>query len=349
MNAALHRQIPSLAISLGDPAGIGPEVVLKALALAPVRERCRPIVHGSRKLIEGTYWQLRERSVAPLAAPDSFEIVDLPAGGPVAAGIVAAGAGDLSFAYLQSAIEAVQAGQAAGIVTAPIHKSAWHLAGHRYPGQTEVLAHAFGSERYGMLFAARPATGSWALRVLLATTHIPLAQVSASLSPQLLRDKLQLLFDSLKRDFGLDEPLVAVAGLNPHAGENGQIGSEEREWLTALIAEWQQRGYRIKGPVPPDTLWIDAARAWAGEPAAACDGYLALYHDQGLIPVKMLAFDQAVNTTIGLPIVRTSPDHGTAFDIVGQGVARHQSMVAAIELAAELAGRRASLSVAHAR
>jgi 4-hydroxythreonine-4-phosphate dehydrogenase len=146
----------------------------------------------------------------------------------------------------------------------------------------------------------------------------------------------------LQRDFGLAAPRVAVAGLNPHSGEGGLLGSEERDWLAPLIGRWRTRG--VEGPVPPDTLWVAPARAWCDPSSAALgrDGYLALYHDQGLIPVKMLAFDQAVNTTIGLPFVRTSPDHGTAFDIAGRGLARPASTVAALELALELIQRRSS-------
>nr|WP_230840725.1 4-hydroxythreonine-4-phosphate dehydrogenase PdxA [Gloeobacter morelensis] len=336
---------PFLAITIGDPAGIGPEVVLKALADDTVHGLCRPLVFGSHRLLEQAYLYLRALSPDPLANPDDLEIVDLPSSQPIETGKLCAHAGDLSFAYLQAAIEATQVGRCAGVVTAPIHKSAWHLAGHRYPGQTEVLARACGAERYGMLFVARSPVNGWPLRVLLATTHIPLAAVPTTLIPELVRSKLALLFDSLDCDFGLSDPQVAVAGLNPHSGENGQLGSEERDWLAPLIADWP--GDRLLGPVPPDTLWIEAARAWAGTAHhGACDAYLALYHDQGLIPVKMLAFDQAVNTTIGLSIVRTSPDHGTAFDIAGRGIARPQSMVAAVALAAELANRRAARSLA---
>ncbi len=329
--------LPTLALTMGDPAGIGPEVVLKALTDPAVHAACRPVVFGNRSLLTQTYLDLRDRSPVQLAQPDALEVVECGTGS-FAPGKPSAESGALSFAYLEQATKATLAGRCQAVVTAPIAKSAWHLAGHFYPGQTEVLAQLSGTERYGMLFVARSPFSNWTLRVLLATTHIALRQVPEVLTPALVESKLQLLLDSLQTDFGIDKPRIAVAGLNPHSGEEGQIGTEERDWLASLIGRWQDR--QVHGPVPPDTLWVEPARAWWGQPGRSCDAYLALYHDQGLIPVKMLAFDQAVNTTIGLPIIRTSPDHGTAFDIAGQGIARCTSMTAAIVLAAELACRK---------
>jgi 4-hydroxythreonine-4-phosphate dehydrogenase len=193
-----------------------------------------------------------------------------------------------------------------------------------------------------MLFVGRSPHTGWTLRALLATTHIPLRQVPDALTPAFLTLKLELLIDCLRQDFGIAEPHIAIAGLNPHSGEQGQLGTEEIDWLIPWIKDMGDRHptVHLEGPIPPDTMWVRPAQHWyAPQPphSQAHDAYLALYHDQGLIPVKLMAFDRAVNTTIGLPFVRTSPDHGTAFDIVGQGIADATSMKAAIELAIELA------------
>ncbi len=195
-----------------------------------------------------------------------------------------------------------------------------------------MLAAAAGVSDYGMVFLARSPHTGWPLCVMLATTHIPLAQVPTSLTAELVERKLKLLQRFVSQDLGIHAPTIGVAGLNPHSGENGQLGSEEQDWLKPLL----DRLPFATGPVPPDTLWIKPAQAWWHDPAQGATAYLALYHDQGLIPVKMLAFDQAVNTTIGLPFCRTSPDHGTAFDIAGQGLAQPQSFLAAIEWALTL-------------
>lgn len=194
-----------------------------------------------------------------------------------------------------------------------------------------------------MLFAAQSPHTGWLLKVLLATTHIPLNQVPTTLSAELMNRKLSLLVDCLRRDFGVQAPHIAVAGLNPHSGEAGKLGSEEQAWLIPWLetARAHHPNIQLTGPVPPDTLWVSAGPAWHQDASASpYDAYLALYHDQGLIPVKLLAFDRAVNTTIGLPFVRTSPDHGTAFDIAGKGIARSDSMEAAIELAIALVRQR---------
>jgi 4-hydroxythreonine-4-phosphate dehydrogenase len=260
--------------------------------------------------------------------------------------------GNLSFLDLHQAIAATLAGQFQGIVTGPISKAAWQQAGHSYPGQTELLAEMAATSRYGMMFVAvSPHTG-WILRMLLATTHIPLTQVSPTLNPGLMSQKLELLIQTLRTDFGLEQPKIAIAGLNPHSGEQGQLGTEEQTWLIPWLE--QQRSHfpqlELVGPVPPDTLWVHPGQAWFGfrqeggtPKTTPADAYLALYHDQGLIPVKLMGFDRAVNTTIGLPFVRTSPDHGTAFDIAGQGIADPTSMKAALHWAAKLVRQRQTL------
>lgn len=323
---------PKLAITLGDPAGIGPEVVLKALAQP---REYQPVIFGTREILEDTWVSLRRLGIRDLADPAVLDIQDI-SGGKILQGVATAASGALSFAYLQAAIAATLSGECQAIVTAPIAKNAWHKTGHFYPGQTEVLTELSGAKRSGMLFVARSPHTNFVLRVLLATTHIPLSQVPKAVNAERIIDRLALLRHSLSADFGICTPRIAVAGLNPHSGEEGQIGTEESDWLMALLEEQQ-----VSGPLAPDTMWLPAAHAWQDpESPIAYDAYLALYHDQGLIPVKMLAFDQAVNTTIGLPIVRTSPDHGTAFDIAGRGIARSASMVAAIDLAISLASYR---------
>ncbi len=360
---------PRLAITLGDPAGIGPEVVLKALADPEASSDCEITVIGSRSLLQSTYTQLRQRieDQDSLADPERLPILDIEleasAERQITTGVGNAASGAASFSYLEKAIACTLGGEFDGIVTAPIAKSLWKAAGHEYPGQTEVLAQNSGVERFGMLFVARSPYSGWLLRTLLATTHIPLRQVADTLTSHLMAKKLDLLVECLRVDFGLETPRIAISGLNPHSGEQGQLGREEQDWLIPWLEQERHKRpeVRLDGPVPPDTLWVKPAQAWYGEDKSfkqqgnsfyqnpphqggkfqnLPDAYLALYHDQGLIPVKLMAFDRAINTTIGLPFVRTSPDHGTAFDIAGQGIANATSMKAAIQLAAELVNQR---------
>ena len=339
-------QRPRLAIPLGDPAGIGPEVVLKALAAQDWAAQAEITLFGSAVIVERTLVHLRERS-RNQAWPtlDSMALVEVPsslAEHEFIWGQESAATGSASFAYLQAAIAATVAGQFEAIVTAPIAKSAWKAAGHHYPGQTELLAEGANVQDFAMAFVARSPHTGWPLRTMLATTHIPLQRVPQVLNPALMTQKLDLLIRSLRQDFGLAEPRIAIAGLNPHSGEGGQLGREEQDWLIPWLEAQRQRypQVRLDGPTPPDTLWVRPGQAWFGTESRAIesahDAYLALYHDQGLIPVKLMAFDRAVNTTLGLPFIRTSPDHGTAFDIAGQGIADPSSMIAAIELAVEL-------------
>ena len=340
---------PRLIITLGDPAGIGTEVVLKALSDRSL-DTANFSVIGNRDLLIDRYQQLRQQlpSTIELANPTDLKIIDVPLSQEIRDGIKIgqgnAASGMASFAYLDLAIDLTLAGDFEAIVTAPIAKSAWLAGGHRFPGQTELLALKANLDRFGMLFVGvSPHTG-WTLRTLLATTHIPLAQVTQVLTPELLSLKLGLLIECLRADFGLQSGTIAIAGLNPHSGEGGQLGREEVDWLD----DWLNRmrgmypDYQLLGLLPPDTMWVKPGQAWFGthpQPQAA-GAYLALYHDQGLIPVKLMAFDRAINTTIGLPFVRTSPDHGTAFDIARLGIADSRSMLEAIKLATKLAQTR---------
>lgn len=343
---------PRLVVTLGDPAGIGPEVVIKALSNPTFLARADISVIGSRSLFQNTYTRLKVTH-PHLVEPDRLKLIDIDVPSAIIAslrpGLESSSSGEISFRTLESAIARTLNGEFDGIVTAPIAKSAWLAAGHSYPGQTELLAEMSNTDRFGMLFVAKSPQNGWALRTLLATTHIPLQAVPRSLTPEVMTAKLELLINCLQNDFGLNEARIAIAGLNPHSGEQGQLGKEEQDWLIPWITEQQQRFSHIQldGPIPPDTMWVNPGQAWhdpnsssSGYQRRAHDGYLALYHDQGLIPVKLLAFDLAVNTTIGLPFIRTSPDHGTAFDIAGKGLARSQSTEAALDLAIELATQR---------
>ena len=355
-------QIPHLALTIGDPAGIGSEVILKALA--DLNLDCEIAVIGSRSVLQKTYEHLlRHSNLSPedLVDPQTLKIIDRPFNESFLWGQGNASTGAASFDYLETAINLTNQGQFQGIVTAPIAKNLWQQAGYNYPGQTEVLAQGAGVNRFGMLFAARSPYTNWQLITLLATTHIPLAEVPQALTPKLLSLKLDLLIESLQTDFGISNPTIAIAGLNPHSGEAGQLGTEEIDWIGDWLEKEKRSHPNIKliGLIPPDTMWVKPGQAWYGNlevksqkrrvgdtsvpdsnrgirPSGVADAYLALYHDQGLIPVKLMAFDRAVNTTIGLPFIRTSPDHGTAFDIAGKGIADANSMKAAIKLAVEI-------------
>jgi len=326
-----------LAVALGDPAGIGAEVTLKALAALADRPEGAPAVRlvGCRRWLHDQHQRLRATGCSDLADPQTLVVDDLPLAAPLEPGESGAAAGAASFAWLTHAAQLVLEGHCRALVTAPIAKASWQAAGHAYPGQTERLAQLCGVEEASMLFTARAAEGSWRFNTLLATTHIPLAAVPGSLNPALISRQLDRLLGFCRRFSS--QPHLVVAGLNPHAGEAGHLGGEERDWLEPCLEAWRRQhpSVRLEGPLAPDTCFLEAAAAWRGEGGGA-DGYLALYHDQGLIPVKLLAFDAAVNTTLGLPFLRTSPDHGTAFAIAGQGNARSASMEAALRTAAEL-------------
>lgn len=330
---------PHLALPVGDPAGIGIEVTLQALNDPEVTANCDVTVIGDRLQLIEFYNQLKADGQKYIH-PSKLNLCNVCSSGQITIGTGNAASGKASFSYLETAIALTIAGEFDGIVTAPIAKSAWKAAGYNYPGQTELLAEKAGVEKFGMLFVGTSPHTGWTLRSLLATTHIPLRQVADTLTPQLMAAKLDLLVECLDKYFGITKPRIAIAGLNPHSGEQGQLGTEEQQWLIPWLEQERDRrpGLVLDGPIPPDTMWVKPSQAWFGsiEPLKAHDAYLALYHDQGLIPVKQLAFDRAVNTSIGLPFVRTSPDHGTAFDIAGLGIADPTSMKAAILLATQM-------------
>ena len=288
--------LPRVGITTGDPAGIGPEVAAKAAADPSVREVCEPVLYE------------------PLVA------------GGFKPGVVSAVAGRASYQAVARAVRDALAGRIDGLATAPVNKGAWARAGLRWRGHTELLAELTGAGEVRMMFHAER------LSVVLATVHVPLAHVPAVLTPERLETTIRLAHAELPR-FGAARPALALAGLNPHAGEDGLIGGEEREVFAPVLERCRADGIDVAGPVPADSVF---RRAAGGE----FDAVIACYHDQGLVPVKLIAFGRAVNVTLGLPIVRTSVDHGTGFDIAGRGVADPSGMIAAVRLAARLAAAR---------
>jgi 4-hydroxythreonine-4-phosphate dehydrogenase len=288
--------LPRIAITTGDPSGIGPEISAKASTDPRVLAVCEPVVYGP-------------------ADPNQFK-----------PGRLSAAAGRAAYEAIVAAVEDALAGRVDAIATAPVNKEAFALAGLPWRGHTDLLAHLTQADSVAMMFH------SDALRVVLATIHVPLADVPRALTRALLDRIIRLAARELPR-FGIATPRLGLAGLNPHAGEGGVLGCEESNVLHPAVSACRAAGIDVRGPFPADTLFV---RAMRGE----FDAVIACYHDQGLIPVKLVAFGKAVNVTLGLPIVRTSVDHGTAFDIAGTGVADHSSLVEAILLAAKLVQRR---------
>jgi 4-hydroxythreonine-4-phosphate dehydrogenase len=315
-----------IAISMGDPTGIGPEITLKALADNTFDASFQ--VYGATSV----YRQIAERIdlAWPLEGVEWFEATGEADLGSLRLGAPGIEAGRAQIACLVAAVDAVCAGRADALCTAPITKAAAHEAGFAYPGHTEYLAWRFEAQHHAMMLAGP------GLRVVPLTGHVPLSDVPAALSPELVAERAVLTVQSLARDFGVSEPRVALAALNPHAGEQGMLGPEEEWVLTPGLERAGQDLARmgvkavLEGPVPADALFV---------PPVAYDAVLCCYHDQAMIPIKMHCRDEAVNVTLGLGAIRTSPAHGSAPDIAGQGVARADSMVAALQLAIALAAR----------
>ena len=323
-----------IVLSVGDELGIGPEIILKALGSEEIPKDINFLIVGSKNNLKKTYKFLKSIGVKKLADPDNFNIYDLEM--PFKKNDAKCSYGNASFHYLKKAIEIVKEYPNSALVTGPICKKSWQLAGHNYSGQTEVLAEACGVKNFGMLFTAKSPITGWRFNTLLATTHIALCKVPKQLNTKLIHKKLELL-SSFSSSY-VKNPILKVAGLNPHAGEEGFLGKEENEWLNHAVTSWSKKNKEIKiiGPVSPDSCWNSSAKAWKENVSESHDGILAMYHDQGLIPMKVIAFNYSVNTTIGLPFIRTSPDHGTGFDIANKGIAQSQSMIEAIKTAIEL-------------
>lgn len=330
-----------LAVTLGDPAGIGPEIVVKAWR-ALRGSGLTFFVVGDAQAVASAPTSTAQ-SVRQVSSPDEAEsafgeaipVLDLPLRAPVVAGQPTAAAAGAIIQWIETAVGLALSGTVSGVVTAPIAKAPLYQAGFKFPGHTEFLGELTAAARYDgargpvmMLTAAD-------LRVSLVTVHEPIARVPAKLTIEGIVNAGLVTAQALRRDFGIETPRLAVAGLNPHAGESGEIGREEVEIVEPAVRALKDLGVNARGPVPSDTLFPEEVRR-------TYDAALCLYHDQALIPVKMLDFWGGVNVTLGLPIVRTSPDHGTAFDIAGRGLARADSLIAAIRTAAEIARRRAA-------
>ncbi len=314
-----------IALSCGEPSGVGPEIAAKAWDA--LRDSCPFFYIGDAShLPAGTPTELiSDPSQALDISRHALPVLqqDFPA--PNAPGHLDPANAPGVIDAIETGVALVQSGSASALCTAPIHKQALiDGAGFPYPGHTEFLAALTGQNRVVMMLASDQ------LRVVPATIHIPLSRVPAALTPDVLRETIEITARGLQTQLGLDHPRIAVAGLNPHAGEGGKMGTEELDWIAPLLADLTPNGYSVTGPHPADTLFHSAARA-------RYDAAIAMYHDQALIPIKTLDFDRSVNVTLGLPFIRTSPDHGTALDIAGQGIANPTSLTQALRLAQKMA------------
>ncbi len=327
--------LPVIAITMGDPSGIGPEIIMKALARAEVHALCRPLVVGDAgRLREAAHIVGSDLVVDSLASPAEaqysngrVQCIDLrltPANQPF--GQVSAMSGEAAYRYIERAVRIVQDGDAQAICTAPLSKEALHAAGHKYPGHTELLAALTSTPEVSMMLVAPK------LRVIHVTTHIGLLDAIEKIDAPLVERVIARAHHTLMKA-GIASPRIGVCGINPHAGENGLFGrGEEAEKIEPAVAACRVKGWDVRGPLPADTLFFLAARG-------DYDIVVAMYHDQGHGPIKVLGLESGVNITIGLPVVRTSVDHGTAFDIAGKGIADEGSLIEALKQAASLAAR----------
>jgi 4-hydroxythreonine-4-phosphate dehydrogenase len=327
---------PRIALTTGDPNGIGPEVLLKGLADPSLRARFRPLVVGSIDVLARHAERLGGDPLAlrVVAAPDDpvaddeVPVLDPAPGLPVRVqfGMIRTEAGLASMQAVERAVRLCLDGTCDAMVTAPISKEAVALAGYGYPGHTEFIAELTGGDPLMMMVSDD-------LRVGLVTHHLPLRDVPAAITRPAVEEHLRRLDSALRRDFGIEAPRIAVLGLNPHAGDGGVLGREEKDVIAPAMEAARSRGLVVSGPFPADGFF-------AAGTYRRFDGVLAMYHDQGLVPFKTISFGRGVNCTVGLPIVRTSPDHGTAYDIAGSGTASPDSVRAAIGLAVDIAARR---------
>ena len=317
--------LPKIAVTMGDPAGVGPEVCLRLLQDEAIARLCTPIVFGSAAVLEHAAVQCclakPGKIVAGLSEADSPCVLDVGAIGldDFTTGAVNAATGRAAFTYIEDAINAALSGQIAAVTTAPINKVALHAADIPFPGHTEIFAAKTHAPRYCML------QYSSEVRAVFVTTHVGYAEVPGLLTKAAILDTIELGAQAMRRIRG-GAPRIVVLGLNPHAGENGLFGTEEQVAIIPAIESARKLGLNVEGPVPPDTAFLPAKRR-------ETDLFVCMYHDQGHIPLKALCFDEAVNTTLGLPIVRTSVDHGTALDIAGLGQANPNSLFEAVKLA----------------
>ena len=337
MNVPNKQQKPYLAITMGDPAGIGPEIIVKALACSAVWRICRPIVVGSVSVFEKEAARLHSslpvltlQEVPRHTTRKGMTKYHLPVLDPLdkplgrfRIGKVARGPGEASIRCIETAVCLAQSQSVSALVTAPINKEAIHLAGCSHPGHTELLADLTKTQDFGMMIVGGP------LKVLFVTTHLSIRNLPHVLTRKRVFQAIRLAHRSMQHYFQVACPRVGVAALNPHAGEDGLFGNEEQTIIGPAVRKASREGIQVNGPLPADTLFGAAIRG-------AYDVIVAMYHDQGLIPLKTIAFGHCINLTVGLPIIRTSVDHGTAYDIAGQGKADPHSLIEAIHLAARL-------------
>ncbi|MBN2060235.1 MAG: 4-hydroxythreonine-4-phosphate dehydrogenase PdxA [Deltaproteobacteria bacterium] len=331
--------LPVVGITMGDPSGIGPEIIIKALSDNNLYKICRPVVFGDPGALT-CYVKAGEKiTINEISGPEQIRgipfVIDLVPvtrlpnksmipGNPTING------GKAMVKYITLAVDLAMQGKIAGIVTCPINKSLMNRAGYNYEGHTQLIAHLTGTDSYVMMLAGK------SLRVTLVTIHCALRDVPASLDKHKIVKTIRITSNSLVRDFGINNPLIAVAALNPHAGESGLFGDEEKKIIRPAVEIAIEEGLNVVGPLPADTLYPKIT-------SRRFDAVVSMYHDQGLIPLKLLHFSDAVNTTLGLPIVRTSVDHGTAYDIAGKHKADPSSLKAAVRMAVEIIENRAKL------
>lgn len=324
---------PMVGITMGDPAGVGPELCLKAIQDSAVLDTCVPVIFGDISVLERVAgvcnlvlpsnsislsdWQANSSTDAPLII--NCNAIDAEVVQP---GEVSGDCGKAAYCYIEAAITAAMKGDISAIITAPINKESLASGGIQYPGHTEILASLCETERVCMMMA------SDSIVVSLATIHVGYADVPGLITESGLINTIELTWDTMRK-LGKEVPRLTVCGLNPHAGEGGLFGDEEAKLINPVVLSMRERGMHIEGPLPADTAFIESRRA-------VTDAYIVMYHDQGLVPFKMLAFDEGVNITLGLPIIRTSVDHGTAFDIAWQGKASASSLISAISWAQKL-------------
>jgi 4-hydroxythreonine-4-phosphate dehydrogenase len=333
----MSNYLPVIGITMGDAAGVGPEIIVKSLTHESVYRQCRPLVIGDAARLEqanrivGGSTKVR-RIAKPADAQyeqgtiDCIDLALIPADLPF--GALSALAGDAAYQYIARAVELAKSDEIDAICTAPLNKEALHAGGHKYPGHTEMLAHLTGIEEVSMMLVAPK------LRVIHVTTHIGIIDAIRKIEPGLVQRTLERGHATLVKA-GIANPRIAVCGINPHAGENGLFGyGEEEEKIVPAVRVLRERGWDIEGPLPADTLFFRAGRG-------DFDLVVAMYHDQGHGPVKVLGLEAGVNVTVGLDVIRTSVDHGTAFDIAGKGIADERSLLEALRQGAELATRRA--------
>ncbi len=315
---------PNIAITMGDPAGVGPELALKALADPRVRALCEPIVVGDIGLLNLLAKRLGLKRPLPgeVMNVSSLDLKKLKPGKPTKE------AGSALVSYIEEAVFMAAIGDVAAMVTCPISKEAAKLSGFTFPGHTEFIAWLTGTKDFVMMLGGKD------LKVVLVTIHEAIKDVPALITKKAVLNTIRVTDRAFRQDFGMKSPRIAVCGLNPHAGEAGMFGDEDMKIIAPAVKTARAAGINAIGPLPPDTVFYRAARK------KEFDCVVAMYHDQGLGPLKLMHFEDGVNATLGLPIVRTSVDHGTAYDIAWKGVAKHESLVAAIEMAVEMAGNR---------